>query len=166
MPEPIPDGLDGWIHTVPRAGRLTWIGLRSGRREPVRAVDTTTAEVDLGLTGDRFDQAGGKRQVTLIQAEHLPVVAALAGLDAVDPADLRRNLVVAGLNVLALKHQRFRIGTATFEGSGACPPCSRMDEALGPGGFQAMRGHGGITARVITAGTIQVGDAVEALGPA
>ena len=79
-----------------------------------------------------------------------------------DPALLRRNIVVAGLNLLALKGRRFRIGGALLEGSGPCEPCSRMEEALGPGGYNAMRGHGGITARVVEGGLIRVGDAVAA----
>ena len=81
----------------------------------------------------------------------------------VEPALLRRNVVVRGISLIALKGRRFRIGTAVFEGTGPCDPCSRMEEALGPGGLNAMRGHGGLTACVIEAGRFRVGDAVEAL---
>jgi MOSC domain-containing protein YiiM len=153
------------MRTLPRAGRLRWIGLRPRRDVAMDAVDG--AQVTLaGLEGDRYMKAGGKRGVTLIQAEHLPAIAALAGLPAVEPATLRRNLVVEGVSLLALKGRRFRIGEAEFEGTGDCDPCSRMEAALGPGGFNAMRGHGGLTARIVTPGRIRVGDAVQPLGDA
>ncbi len=89
-----------------------------------------------GLVGDRYAGASGKRGMTLIQAEHLPVIAALAGHDRVAAALLRRNIVVSGLPVIALKGRRFRIGEVLLEGTDSCDPCSRMEAALGPGGYQ------------------------------
>jgi MOSC domain-containing protein YiiM len=126
----------------------------------MRALAEAWADPASGLAGDRY-ATDGKRQVTLIQAEHLPVVAALLGWsEPPDPALVRRNLVVAGINLVALKGARFRVGGALLEGTGACHPCSRMEEALGAGGYSAMRGHGGLTARVIQGGMVAVGDAV------
>ena len=78
---------------------------------------------------------------------------------------MRRNVVVAGINLYALRHARFRVGDVLLEGTGICAPCASMEEALGPGGFNAMRGHGGITARVLEAGTIALGDAVAVTEP-
>jgi MOSC domain-containing protein YiiM len=78
----------------------------------------------------------------------------------VAPELVRRNIVVAGLNLLALKEHRFRIGNVLLETSGECHPCSRMEEMLGIGGYNAMRGQGGITARVIEGGPVATGDPV------
>ena len=125
--------------------------------------------VGLGLEGDvaARGRSGGKRQVTLMQAEHLPVIAAFTKQDAVGPAQVRRNLVVAGINLLALVKLRFEIGNEVIlVGTGACAPCSKMDETVAAGGFQAMRGHGGITASVERGGVIRLGDELRALGPA
>jgi MOSC domain-containing protein YiiM len=114
-----------------------------------------------GLLGDRYQgRAGGARQVTLVQAEHLAAIGAYLGLAPVLPERLRRNIVVSGLNLLALKGRRFRIGAAVLEMTGECDPCSRMEEEFGPGGYNAVRGHGGITARVLEGGAVMLGDAV------
>ncbi|MBS3785818.1 MAG: MOSC domain-containing protein [Gammaproteobacteria bacterium] len=146
----------------PRAGVLEWIGVRPARRAPLEVLET--AEVNVGgLVDDRYAGRNGKRAITLIQAEHLPVIAALAGVAVVDPGLLRRNLVVSGINLYALRKNRFRIGEVLLEGTGVCDPCSHMEEALNEGGYNAMRGHGGITARVLEPGQINRGDAVVAM---
>jgi MOSC domain-containing protein YiiM len=124
-------------------------------------VDRAHAAPDTGLDGDRYrGRPGSKRQVTLIQHEHLQPIAAMAHHTPVTPAMLRRNVVVSGLNLLALKGRTFRIGDALLEYTGPCEPCSKMEALLGPGGFNAMRGHGGITARVLEEGDIAIGDGV------
>lgn len=147
-----------------KPGRLTWIGLRPAHRQPLAAVDQAEVLLGSGLAGDHYPGKGdGKRAVTLIQAEHLDAVAAMLGLPCITPMETRRNLVVAGLNLRALKGRQFQIGEALFEMTGDCAPCARMNENLGPGGFQAMRGHGGITARVLRSGRIAVGDAVQVI---
>jgi MOSC domain-containing protein YiiM len=128
---------------------------------PLMSVDAVEAHAGAGLAGDHFSgNAESKRQVALIQAEHLDVIARLLQRERVDPGLLRRNIVVSGINLLALNGARFSIGAAIFEGTGGCHPCSRMEEALGAGGYNAMRGHGGITARIVRDGTIRVGDEV------
>lgn len=148
------------LATLPQVGRVTWIGLAPEKRAPITPVQAVWARVGTGLDGDHHARRGGRRQVTLIQAEHLPVIAACVGLDAVDPALLRRNVAIAGINLWALHDRRFRVGGVLLQGTGECDPCERMEAALGPGGFNAMQRHGGITAIVLEAGEIRVGDAV------
>lgn len=145
----------------PRAGRLEQILLRSARKAEMGPADHAALTED-GLLGDHARP--GKRAVTLIQAEHLPVIAALNGLPEVPAALLRRNLVISGLNLSAARSRRLRIGeTAIVEITGPCAPCSRMEAALGPGGYNSMRGHGGWCARVLEAGDVQTGDAINVL---
>ena len=147
----------------PRPGRVSWLGIRPERRGPVQVVETITLSEEKGIIGDHYSGQSGNRHVTLIQAEHLPVVAALTGRDTLDPALLRRNIVVSGLNLLALKDQTIQIGEVVLEITGQCHPCSKMEIALGPGGYNALRGHGGLTAKVVKGGTVRVGDAVVVL---
>lgn len=149
----------------PRRGRLDWIGLRPAREVPMQEVGSVRANAAGGLESDRYRGGSGKRGATLIQAEHLPAIAALAGLPVVQPATLRRNLVVSGIALIALKGCRFRIGEVVFEGTDPCDPCSRMEDALGPGGYNAMRGMGGLCARIVAGGVLRVGDAVEWIEP-
>jgi MOSC domain-containing protein YiiM len=68
--------------------------------------------------------------------------------------------VVSGINLLAFNDAEFTIGTARLKMTGLCHPCSRMEQNLGLGGYNAMRGHGGITCEIIAAGTIKLGDEV------
>ena len=88
-------------------------------------------------------------------------ISSILGLKRIDPKLTRRNIVVSGINLLSLKHHQFRIGDVTLETTGICAPCSRMEENLGAGGYNAMRGHGGITATVIEDGEIKLGDSME-----
>ena len=153
------------IHSLPQIGKVEWIGLRPASRATLVPVASVEAQTENGLTGDRYTGQNGKRQVTLIQAEHLVAAGAILGREPIDPQLTRRNIVVSGINLLALKDQQFRIGEAVLEMTGKCFPCQRMEENLGPGGYNAMRGHGGITARVIKGGSINLGDEVALILP-
>ena len=148
-----------------RPGLVTWIGVRPARKAALVALDDVLITREAGLEGDHYSgRPHGKRQVTLIQAEDLAAIAGYLDRD-VAPGDLRRNIVVSGINLHALKDRHFRVGKAVLEATDDCHPCSRMEAILGPGGYNAVRGHGGITARVIEGGAVRVGDAVTALTP-
>jgi MOSC domain-containing protein YiiM len=156
-------------------GHLLAIWLRPARGVPAVPTEEALAMVAAGLQGDRTAASarpngaagGSKRQVTLFQAEHLPLIAAWTLQPDLSAATLRRNLVVAGLNLLAARSPfvdqplQLHVGPdVVLEITGSCDPCSKMEAALGPGGYNAMRGHGGVTARVLQGGRLRVGDAV------
>jgi len=154
-------------------GRLEAIYLRPDRAVPVVSSQEAYAEVGRGLIGDRrsarsrLGDAAQKREITLLQAEHLPAIAAWMGAPSIDASRLRRNLVISGLNLLAMRalwkdvSLQWCIGEEVIlQVTGSCDPCSRMETELGHGGYNAMRGHGGVTARLISGGSLRVGDAV------
>jgi MOSC domain-containing protein YiiM len=118
----------------------------------------TAALGEAGLDGDHA--RAGKRALTLFQHEHLGAVAAYLGREALAPELLRRTVHVKGLNLSAMRGVPLRIGEALVEITTVCAPCSRMEEALGPGGYNALRGHGGWCARVRVPGRIALGDTV------
>ncbi|HEY0562073.1 MAG TPA: MOSC domain-containing protein [Methylophilus sp.] len=151
-----------------QVGTLAAIYLRSARGVACQSVHTVEAIAGKGLVGDRSsltvsrNPLGSNRQVTLIQAEHIAVISALLG-KPVAAALLRRNLVVSGLNLLAAKSlfkqqpMRLHIGDVILEVTGPCEPCSKMETLLGFGAYNAMRGHGGVNAKVLQGGKLMVG---------
>lgn len=140
-----------------RPGRVETIFIRQDRRGPIRSLSSVRITAD-GLHGDHA--RAGKRAVTLIQSEHLPVISALLANQKVDPGKLRRNIVVSGINLLALRTSRIQIDDCILHIHGPCPPCSRMEETFGPGGYSAVRGHGGVYAEVVVPGQITIGSPI------
>ena len=159
-----------------QTGKLDAIYLRPAHGVNCTSVQQVRAIALKGLLGDRASSAPSrnplssnrpesKRQVTLIQAEHIAVISALIG-KPVDAKMLRRNLVVSGINLLAAKTlfkdqiMQLTIGDVILQVTGPCEPCSKMETTLGHGGYNAMRGHGGITAKIIKGGELKIGDTV------
>ena len=147
------------LDTLPQVGRIEWIGVRPARGVDMLELESVNLILGKGLEGDRFSgRVDSPRQVTLIQQEHLAVIAACIGRGDIAPSLLRRNIVISGINLLALKDKKFHLGSCVLEMTGLCHPCSKMEKLLGSGGYNAMRGHGGITAKVLSEGVIQSGD--------
>ena len=165
-----------YIQDLPN-GELCWIGLRPERRAPMVEMVSAQALAGLGLEGDhRHGLAPDSgRQVTLISEEYIGQIAHFlsAGSSSANesltqdktrrivlPLQLRRNLVIKGMNLEALRYQRFSIGGAIFEAGDLCHPCLAMERNLGKGGIAAMIGHGGLCLKVVQSGRISVGDTV------
>ncbi|MBC7389328.1 MAG: MOSC domain-containing protein [Opitutaceae bacterium] len=150
------------IETLPQQGKVVWIGLRSERKISLTEVLEAEALTDSKLKGDHYSgRRGSKRQITLIQKEHLDAVESYMNIENLSPSLLRRNIVVKGINLLALKNKTFWLGEVLLKYTGECQPCSRMEENLGPGGYNAMLGHGGIIARIIKGGIIRINDVIK-----
>ena len=144
-----------------RPGELVWIGIRPARMALLMPQASAVLTAGQGIEGDHYEtRHNGPRQATLIASEDISAIASFLGRKQILPDLLRRNFVTRGVNLTALKGRRFRIGEALLEWSGDCAPCSRMEENLGPGGYNTMRGRGGITARILQSGTVRISDAI------
>lgn len=140
------------------SGRVAAIWLKRAHRgvmDPVEQARLTMAE---GLVGS-VDRSR-RRQVTIIAREAWERCMAELGA-AVDPSARRANVMVEGIELVETRDRVLRIGDARLRIGGETRPCERMDEAH-PGLRNTMGGEwrGGVFARVITDGTIRVGDAV------
>jgi len=133
-------------------GHVEWIGIRPGRKQDLVSVSSAALIENSGIEGDHYEKTG-KRQVTLIQAEHLDELFDSLKMER-NPGLIRRNIVVRGIELQSLKNKAFKIGDCVLEGTGDCLPCERMNENLGPGGQNAMAGKGGITAKIINGGKV------------
>jgi MOSC domain-containing protein YiiM len=135
--------------------------VRPARHAPLLTPDAAHLTPADGVLGDHYSsRTGAARSVTLIEQECLAAIFSYLDVGIPDPMLLRRNVVTAGINLDALRDRRFQVGGAVLEYTGVCHPCSRMEALLGPGGYNAVRGKGGITARVLEGGTVALGDAV------
>ncbi len=119
---------------------------------------TLVAGAQGGIVGDR--NLGRRRAVTVVCTAELAVAAGEHGVESIDGVSTRRNIVV-DLDELPRTHgTRFRIGSAELEVWRDCAPCELMDEFFGDGARQALKQRCGISASVITGGTIRIGDPV------
>ena len=149
------------MNSIPQIGNVEWMGIRPEKRGEMVEMNEVLLDINDGIQGDHYSKKGGKRMITLIQSEHLDTISRILKKDDVHPSLLRRNIVISGINLLSLHNRQILIGDEVIiEGTGYCHPCSRMETNLGPGGYNAVRGHGGLTAKIISGGKIKIGDQV------
>lgn len=111
-----------------------------------------------GVLGDRH--FGKRRAVTVVCTGELAAAAAEHGVEGIDGVLTRRNIVV-DVDVLPRTHgTRFTIGETELEVWRDCAPCDLMDEAFGEGARTALKQRCGISATVITGGTVRIGDQI------
>lgn len=124
---------------------------------PVREVAEVECVAGRGLRGDRFFdyKADYRGQVTLFSREVFADLAAALHLPEANPANLRRNLLVSGVNLADLFGRHFEIQGVQLEGVDECKPCYWMDEAIAPGAHAWLKGRGGLRCRILSDGWLR-----------
>jgi hypothetical protein len=151
-------------HGVVGVGTVEAIVLAAAAEAPLRSVAIAQAIAGRGLQGDRyadgagtFSPGGGRgHDLTLVAAEVLEEV----GLGAVDA---RRNLIVRGIDLDALRGRRFRVGEVECLGQRRCEPCAHLERLTRPGVLRALVHRGGLRADIVRGGELHVGDPVQVL---
>ncbi len=136
----------------------------------MKGVEVATALEGCGLEGDRYcagtghwSRFGRVCEVTFIAAEDLDDIERETGV-GVKNGEHRRNVVTRGISLKALRRgERFRVGEVVFEYRGPRSVCRYIERLTEPGMTQALKGRGGICARVTENGAIRVADEIEVL---
>lgn len=133
---------------------------------PLKRVEGATAIEGCGLDGDRYcsgtghwSRFGRDCQVTFVEAEDLEHIATETGL-RIRNGEHRRNVVTRGVRLEDLRRKRFRAGEVLFGDGKPCSVCRHVEEVSEPGMTRALRGRGGMCARVLEGGKVRAGDAV------
>ena len=131
------------------------------RVEEVRTIE------GCGIEGDRYCEGtgywtpyGDVCEVTLISSEDLDYIVSELGI-RVRNGEHRRNIITRGLRLDDLRRKRFRVGETVLEYDRPRPPCRHVQDLSEPGMTRALKGRGGICARVVEAGTIRTQDTIE-----
>jgi MOSC domain-containing protein YiiM len=138
----------------------------------MKSVQAATALEGCGLEGDRYCAGSGHWsrfgricEVTFIAAEDLDDIERETGV-GVKNGEHRRNVVTRGISLKALRRgEWFRVGEVVFDYRGPRSVCRYIERLTEPGMTQALKGRGGICARVTENGTVWVGDEIEVLQP-
>ena len=133
------------------------IHLAPGRKIPTRSVASVEAEAGVGLVGDRY-HGSRHRHVTVQALDDLAAAAEVLGRP-VDPGLTRRNITLSSGPIPTRQGERMRIADVELEVVRISAPCRLLDDWLGPGAMKALRSpRGGTVFRLLSSGTIRVGD--------
>ena len=119
-----------------------------------------------GIVGDRYAGRAAHRDaaVTVLAAESVEALAAELGTGPLDPLLARRNVVMRGAEVEALRGEVFSLdcgeGVVVLRGGRPANPCAWLDTVLAPGAHRGMRGRGGVRCAPLTDGVLRLGPAV------
>ena len=144
--------------------KVVAIHIAPGRRLPMRSVDSVVAEAGTGLVGDRY-HGTRHRHVTIQSQEFLGRAAEELGV-GFEAGATRRNLTVDAGEIPTQSGTRLVIGDVELEVVRVAAPCRLLDDEIGRGAAAALRRRAGSVCRLLTSGTIRVGDVVNVGMPA
>lgn len=151
-------------------GVIAAIYLTPEKEAPANSVRQAKCVPGSGLEGDRYARNAGTfskpgapdREVTLIEAE--AIQAANRDYKAsIEPAATRRNVLTSGVALNHLVGRDFRVGHVVFRGIRLCEPCGHLAKLTSTEAERGLVHRGGLRAQIVTAGTIHVGDEIEAM---
>lgn len=124
---------------------------------PATEVSSIECVAGHGIQGDRFFDYRDdyKGQITFFALEVFAELCAGLQLQDCSPAQLRRNVIVRGVDLNSLLAAEFEVQGVQFRGAGECKPCYWMNDAIGPGAENFLLGRGGLRARILTNGTLR-----------
>ena len=125
---------------------------------PIREVREARCVAGLGLEGDRFfgKDAHDKGQITFFADEVYQSLCEQLNIRDKPSSVFRRNAITRGVDLNQFIGQEFEVQGVRFIGTEECRPCYWMDHAFGPGAEAALRGRGGLRARILTTGTLRI----------
>ena len=114
-----------------------------------------------GIVGDRFFnyKDNYKGQITFFSSEIFARLCQHTGAKKCPPSAVRRNVLLEGIDINHLIDREFEIHGVRFVGTEECRPCHWMDEAVGPGAEDFLKGSGGLRARILSDGWLRRGRA-------
>ena len=132
---------------------------KSRLRNETKRLDEVECVAGKGLRGDRFFdyKSDFKGQVTFFDQAGADDLRDSLGLASLEFFKTRRNVLTAGIDLDRLIGKRFSINGGAFKGVEECAPCYWMNEALGPGAEEMLKGRGGLSSRILSDGIIKVG---------
>ena len=127
---------------------------------PMVEADLIECVAGSGILGDRFfdHKPDFKGQITFFEIEtHRDLCERFHVYDK-GPETYRRNVIVEGKDLNEWIGKEFEIQGVRFLGMEEAKPCFWMDEAFSEGAEEALRGKGGLRAKILEGGMLRKED--------
>lgn len=134
---------------------------QAAAENPTREVQEIMCRAGHGVEGDRFFdyKENYPGQITFFSWDIYQAAKVKFAAPTLSAGAFRRNVVLEGYDITTLIGRRFTLGEVEFEGTVESKPCYWMNQAVGPGAEEWLRGNGGLRARILSDGPLAVGPA-------